>query len=137
MSKKIADPNTGEVTIIQVPRASTVAKLPDMKNLKSVREVAGKNPPAVNLRDHPEFNGLNCIMGDGKINPGEEGDYYIGVCFIFPDSVTLDEENKDDYAFTLMTGSSNILDRYITAKESGSLPMIGTFRKAGRAWFLD
>jgi len=125
------DPTTGEVIVVNRP--SAVITIPDPSQVNTARAVAGRNPPAKNLRDHKEFNGQMCIVLGARIANGDTGEYVLATALVYPEG----EKPTEDHAIILMTGSSNILDRVVTALQTDALPMIGKLRNEGRAWFLD
>jgi len=114
--------------------------IPDMKQVSTVRQVAGKNAPAVNLKDHPEFDGQTLLAVRGRWNSGETstfGPYVIVDGFIYPKGTKLTEKNAADYAVTLMTGSGNVYDRMLQCITDNAFPVSGDLRRGGRAWFVD
>jgi hypothetical protein len=124
---------------IYVP-ARTITKLPPRKEIKSAREVAGKNPTLVNLKDHPEFDGQNIVIFSGTVAQGDQSNYVLCVSMIYPDSVDpwmMTDEQREDYTYIVSTGSANVMDRVQTAIASGTLPFSGKLRRGGRAWFID
>lgn len=125
------DPNTGEVIVVNRPSAVIVA--PDPAQVNTARAVAGRNPPAKNLRDHKEFAGQMCMILGARIANGDTGEYVLATALIYPEG----EQPTEEHAIILMTGSSNILDRVVTAMQTDALPMVGKLRNEGRAWFLD
>ena len=58
---------------------------PDMRTVSTIDKVAGKNPPLYNLKDHPEFSGMNVVFMDMKINRGDTGEYMIAPAYVFAD----------------------------------------------------
>lgn len=131
MAKKV-DQTTGE--IIEYREPVTALEVPDMKTVTAVQDVAGKNPPGVNLRDHPEYHGQNFICTKARIASGESGEYIIATGFVFPDGIKPTAEN---HAVTLITGSDNVYSRIVAAMEKNAFPIMGKLRRASRAWFLD
>jgi hypothetical protein len=138
---EIVNQDTGEITVVRGARKAFA--IPDPKTITPINEVAGKNPAAVNLRDHPEFNGMEAIVMDARFNDstlgGKKGTYLVAACYIVSPGSAPKEEN-----FTIiMTGSENvqgrIADALLIAEEQGGspFPLKGTLRNAGRAWFLD
>lgn len=114
--------------------------LPDPKTIKTAREVAGKNPPLKNLKDHPEFDGQKIIITGVRQAVGDMGTYVLCTALVYPESVDpykLTAAQVEDYGCIISTGSENFVDRVLTAVSSDSLPMAGTLRRGGRAWFLD
>ena len=126
------DSETGE--IIEYREPVTALAVPDMKTVSTVRDVAGKNPAGINLRDHPEYNGQNFICVKARIASGESGEFIIATGFVYPDGA---EPTVEDHAVTLITGSENVYSRIVAAMEQNAFPVIGRLRKGGRAWFLD
>ena len=130
MAKKV-DQSTGEIITYREP--VTGLTIPDMKTVKPVQEVAGKNPAGVNLRDHPEYDGLIFVCQRARIASGESGEFIIATGFVFPETV----QPTMDHAVTLITGSDNVYNRIVAAMEQNAFPISGKLRKGGRAWFLD
>jgi hypothetical protein len=117
------------------PQAAEIS----LKGIKNISEVSGDNVHAVSLRDHPEFQGMDLIVtsdvhwGEGMID-GNKTAFVKAGCFLIPHGA---KEVKKEDAVLLITGSENIYDRIADAQQAGELPVRGTLRKAGRAWFLD
>lgn len=126
---------TGE--IINVPsRKNAALTVPNMGTISKIGAVAGKNPPGMNLKDHPEFADQNFLCVSAKFAPGEDGgEYVIATGFIFPDEV--ETPTVEDHAVTLITGSENICSRISIAQAENALPVAGKLRRSGRAWFWD
>lgn len=131
MDQKV-NTETGEIITV-TPRF----QLPAKGTIKRVSEVAGKNPEMVNLRDHPEFDGRDCMIFSARIAAGDYGDYAITTAAVYPADVELTEENKDQYIILLSSGSENFLERVIATMQADAFPILGTLRNAGKAWFLD
>jgi hypothetical protein len=131
MVKKINE-KTGE--IIEYREPVTALAVPNLKNVSSVKAVAGKNPAGLNLRDHPEFNGQNFLCTKARIATGESGEFIIATGFVFPDGV---EPNVEDHAVSIITGSDNVYSRIVAVMEQNAFPVNGKLRKGGRAWFYD
>lgn len=134
MPTKSVDPTTGEV----LPSTETnLSIIPDPKTVTSINKVAGKNPLAINLRDHPEFSGKEflCVaarFSDGDIG-GKKTNFIIAAGFVYTQGQKPTAEN----AVILITGSSNVYNRLAEAASKNTLPVVGTLRLGGRAWFLD
>lgn len=123
---------------IYIPRKGIT--LPKKDQINSAAKVAGKNPPLKNLKDHPEMDGMNVIIGDVTLCQGDQSNYVMCPAFVFPDSVDpwkLKEEELQDYACTISTGSANFMDRVLIAADQKAFPLAGKLRRGGRAWFLD
>ena len=112
----------------------------DLKHVNNIAEICGDNIHAVSLRDHPEFNGMDLVVtpavewGGGMID-GNKTAFVKAGCFLLNPGA---KEARKENAILLITGSENIYDRIAAASQvEGGLPMRGTLRKAGRAWFLD
>jgi len=111
----------------------------NLKEVKNVSEICGENIHAVSLRDHPEFAGMDLVVtpavewGEGMID-GNKTAFVKAGCFLLKAGA---KEARKENAILLITGSENIYDRIAEAQQNGGLPMRGTLRKAGRAWFLD
>jgi hypothetical protein len=111
----------------------------DLKKIKKVEEICGNNIHAVSLRDHPEFNGMDLIVtpaiewGEGMVD-GNKTAFVKAGCFLIKPGA---KEARPEDAILLITGSENVYDRIAEAQQAGGLPMRGSLRKAGRAWFLD
>lgn len=142
MSKpQIVDPSTGE--IVQVKISKSVFKPPKAGAVTPIDQVAGKNPPAVNLKDHPEFSGMELTIMDAKWKKSTLGGhldtYLLLACFITTPGT---QPKESDYVI-LMTGAENvqarIADAEMAAGEGSPYPLKGILRasKGGRAWFLD
>lgn len=136
---------TNEVSTITAPdgtlvpyqrHAAEIAKI-NMAEVSDINKVAGKNPVAFNLRDHPEFSGMDCYVTGAELHSGTlDGNmttYVVaGVRICGPGG----DPNKVEPGI-MMTGSSNVFDRIVAAMEANAFPVKGTLRKSGRAWFLD
>lgn len=136
MVKKSVNPQNGEITtgeVITYREPVTALAVPDMSTVTEVQAVAGKNPPGVNLKDHPEYDGLSLIVTRARIASGEDGEYIIATGFVFPETV----KPTMDHAVTIITGSENVYNRVVAAMEQNAFPIKGRLRKGGRAWFLD
>lgn len=133
-NRTYADPKTGEVIVFKAPVAITP---PKRNTLTDINKVAGKNPAAINLRDHPEFAGMELIVADVRLTSGEisghKTNYAIIACFLVTPGK---EPTKDDFRM-LITGADNVYDRVVEAVLANALPISGTLRHSGRAWFLD
>ena len=129
------DQETGEIQ----PQARQLAL--DLSHPRSVRSIAGENPPFYNLRDHDELDGRTiAIVGDALISEGMidgKATEYIK----FP--VVVLKETTDglapDFPCVIMTGSQNVKERVLAldGQASPQTPVIGILRQAGRAWNLD
>jgi hypothetical protein len=109
-------------------------------NVHTSRDVSGVNPPKFNLKDHPEVDGRRVMILGGTQTEGEFGIFLIAPALIYPvdvDIFGIDEESRAAYAVTLITGSENVMERAMDAISSGQVPLVGTLRNEGRAWFLD
>jgi hypothetical protein len=108
---------------------------PNLATVTPLRCIAGDNTKAINLKDHPELDGATIIITKARLASGDMGVYIVMGCYIVPDAQT---QPTDENAITLMTGAENIVDRVgICANDPELFPVVGTLRKAGRAWFLD
>ena len=124
---------------VYVPVRS-ITKMPPRNTVKTARDIAGKNPPLNNLKDHPEFDGLNCMIFAGVVAQGDQSNYVLCPAIIYADSVdpwSLTDEEREDMTVILSTGSANFMDRVQTAIATNGFPFVGKLRRAGRAWFLD
>jgi hypothetical protein len=129
------DPVTGKMIKYKTPEA--LATPPDLGSVSAISKIAGKNPPVANLRDHPEWNGMDCYItevhfGEGEVN-GRHSDYFVASAFICPPG---GKPSKDNFVL-LRTGAGNMYERVSAAFVMNALPIKGTLRKGGRAWFLD
>lgn len=107
-------------------------KPPAMATITPVNKVLGDQPPAWNLRDHPELDGMQFIITKFKVSKGDQGDYLIMDGYRLPAGI--DEPRPED-RLIVITGSSNVLERVLPTVDQ--LPVMGKFRKSGRAWFFD
>lgn len=109
----------------------------DMKRVSNINAVAGKNPMAVNLRDHPEFAGMDLYVQDVTFHEGT-GDGKKTLFLVASGRICAPggDPNKVE-PMVLITGASNVFDRIAYASAQGAFPIKGTLRKSGRAWFLD
>jgi hypothetical protein len=129
------DPRSG--LAIRIKTAEDMAIPPDPKSVSPIDKVAGKNPPVANLRDHPEWAGMDLYItdvrfGEGEVN-GKHSDYFIAVAFVCAPGKKPAKEN-----FVLLrTGADNVYQRIAEAYVKNALPVKGTLRRGGRAWFLD
>ena len=148
-SKRVIDITTGEIKepagrldpisgkMIMFKTAEQMATPPDMQAVSKISQVAGANPPVANLRDHPEWAGMDCYItevhfGEGEQN-GKQSDYFVATAFICAPG----QKPKPDNFVLLRTGAGNIYNRIAEAFVKNALPIKGTLRKGGRAWFLD
>lgn len=133
--KQVIDARTGAV----IPVNTGISRLvpPDMKSVTPVDKVAGKNPAAANLRDHPEFSGLQCTIVDAKFGTGDISGkstaFVVIACFLHQAG----SKPKEEDARVLITGSDNVYARVAQAYGQNAFPITGVLRKSGRAWFLD
>lgn len=141
-NNQIVNQETGEIVVVRGVSAKTMAP-PKRAEVTPIEAIAGKNPPAINLRDHPELSGMEVTIMDSRFQEstlgGKKGSYVIAACYVTAPGVQA--EAKD--FMILMTGSENVQGRIaeaIMAAEGGSpYPISGTLRcsAGGRAWFLD
>ena len=133
------DPRTGLVITVKAPIEKV--RPPDPKSLSLIGQIAGPNPNVVNLRDHPEYAGMDLVttddassitFGEGEQN-GRKSSYLMMVCWITPPG----QKPEQGKAIVLRTGAGNVYDRVAEAWVKGAFPIKGTLRKGGRAWFLD
>lgn len=131
---QIIDRTTGEAIVVRERGALTP---PDPKALTPIAKAAGANPPAINLRDHPEFHGMEMQVVDVQFRSGEIGGrkttFMLAACYVVKPGA---KATQDDYRVVL-TGADNVMARVMEAVATNALPIKGTLRKAGRAWFLD
>lgn len=133
------DPHTGKSVTIAPPMSEL--RPPDEKLIRDISKVAGANPAVLNLRDHPEFAGCalittndpNAIAFTDSDQDGKRSSYLIVTCWI----VAPGQKPEPGKAVLLRTGASNVYNRIAEAWIKGQLPVKGTLRKGGRAWFLD
>lgn len=107
-----------------------------------VQDVAGANPPKLNLKDHPEINGYTLIVNRVSLREGDSkmGPWILCDAYIVPPTVdifSLEPTEQEQYLYTFMSGAENVLDRVMKAASIQALPMSGTLRNEGQAWFLD
>lgn len=129
-------PNDGGTPFPLVVKPSPLVP-PDLKTVTNVSQVAGKNPPACNLRDHDELSGMDvyivdCAFGSGDQN-GRPSPFVVIKGFVTSPGKAPTEEN----AMVIVTGADNVYQRVALAFADHMLPIRGTLRKSGRAWFLD
>ena len=139
---QIVNNTTGEIVMVRGASAKNM-KPPKRKDVTSIDSVAGKNPPAVNLKDHPEFSGREIIIMEAKFKAstlgGDNKSYVLLACYMPAPG----KEATDQDFVIIITGSENvqarIADAEISAGEGSPYPITGTLRtsKGGRAWFLD
>lgn len=132
---------TGEITVVRGSRSQFA--LPKNSTVTPIETVAGKNPPASNLRDHPELNGMDVVIMANRFQDstlgGKKGTYAIMACFVSAPGV---EPKEEDFRI-LMTGSENVqgrlADAELAAGDGSPYPLRGRLRLSpgGRAWFLD
>lgn len=109
--------------VILPPKAETITKISD---------VAGRNPPSFNLRDHPELDGLNIIIISARIAEGETRDYVVMRAFLYAGDTPTPEN-----LCVMITGAENIVEKLTIVIEQNAFPTSGKLRKSGRAWFID
>lgn len=128
---------TSDGTIVPFKQhAAAIAKV-DRKTVSRINDVAGKNPLAFNLRDHPEFSGMDIYVMDATFKQGtldgNQTTYVLATVRICAPGADPNEVEPG----IMMTGSSNVFDRIVAAMQANALPVVGTLRKSGRAWFID
>jgi hypothetical protein len=107
---------------------------PALATVSPLKAVAGENPSAVNLKDHPDLSGKSLVIVGCQFKEGDMGEYVLIACYVV-DGPDVQPTEKD---FTLvMTGSENVLNRLAIANQEHAFPVVGTLRQVGRAWFLD
>lgn len=116
--------------------AAEIAKI-DRAAVSNINDVAGRNPAAFNLRDHPEFSGMEMYVQDATFKQGViDGNTTTYVLATVRICAPGADPNSVEPGI-IMTGSSNIFDRIVAAMQANALPIKGLLRKSGRAWFLD
>lgn len=142
MSKPaIVNKNTGEIIVAQGTRREL--NPPKLKQVTAIKEVAGENPLAINLKDHPELNGQHIIIVETKWKPSTLGGH-LNTFVLFGAYVCApgEEPKKEQYQL-FMTGAENVQGRLADAEmqagEGSPYPLSATLRcsKGGQAWFLD
>lgn len=133
MAKKDLQP--GE---IEIPESEYRFPIPTPKDVKPVSEVAGRNPTAYNLKDHPELKGkdficMEIVWQTGTID-GKETDYLLAYGYILGHD---EKMPSPDGLSVIITGSENIKARLSIAQKNNGLPCRGQLRNEGRAWFYD
>lgn len=123
-------------TIVPFVKHAELEKI-DMKHVNNINQVAGKNPLSVNLRDHPEFSGMDLYVQEVTFHEGT-GDGKKTLFLVATGRICAPggDPNKVE-PVVLITGASNVFDRVAVAAAAGAFPIKGTLRKSGRAWFLD
>lgn len=131
---QIVDARTGEVILI---KDQTDFQPPDPRTVSDVNKVVGKNPPKANLRDHPEYSGMEITIMDVRFTGGDIGGKKT-TFMVAPAYITVPgrKATQEDFRM-LITGSDNVIGRVAAAFAKGALPIKGTLRLSGRAWFLD
>jgi hypothetical protein len=144
MSKSVqtVDPQTGEIIVARGTKRAMM-KIPKREEITPLDKVAGKNPPAINLRDHPELAGKELVIMDAKFLPstlgGKLDTYLLMACFVTAPG----QDPKEEDFVIIMTGSENVqgrvADAEMAAGEGSPYPLRATLRcsQGGRAWFLD
>lgn len=142
MAKKteIVNQETGEITVVRGVSARAM-RPPKSKEVTTISDIAGKNPAAVNLRDHPEFSGMDIYIMDARFSEstlgGKKGSYLVAACYVTASGA----EPKEENFLIIMTGSENVqgrvADAMLAAGDGSCFPIKGTLRNSGRAWFLD
>lgn len=131
------DPRTGVVVKYAPPLEEL--RPPDSKIISDISKVAGANPSVVNLRDNNSFAGMELLtteredlvaFGEGD-QGGKKSNYVMVTCWVYAPGT------KPGKAILLRTGAGNVYNRIAEAYVKGALPVRGTLRKSGRAWFLD
>lgn len=115
---------------------------PALESVTPLSSVAGKNPQAINLRDHEELDGTTCIVVEARFmeGSGDLGDYVIFGAYIVPNPSV--QPRQEDFVL-VMTGAENVYTRIAAAAQEHAFPVMGTLRRvqgsvAGRSmWFLD
>jgi len=129
------NPQTGEILVMSNVQPLAI---PDMATVTPISDVVGKNPPMMNFRDHPEFNGMKFLVMRVQLHTGmiegRETSYAIMEGFIYPAGQA---QPTEDNRVLISTGSDNIYQRVCNAFASNALPIVGTLRYAGQARFLD
>lgn len=132
--KQLTDARTGALIRVSPAQALTP---PDLKTVKRVDAVAGKNPAAANLRDHPEFSGMEFYVTDAKFGTGDISGRSTAFVVMLGYLVKAGDKPKEDNLVTIITGADNVYARIAQAYVKEAFPIVGTLRKSGRAWFLD
>lgn len=109
-------------------------KPPAVETITPLQNVAGKQPPAWNLKDHNELDGRRVVVVKASYSQGDYGGFVILHSYFWPDDKKAPGE---DDAITLITGSQNVIERMAFATSQSAFPVVGRLRKSGRAWFLD
>lgn len=115
--------------------------LPKREQITQVSDVSGKNPEYSSLKDHAEWNGFKILVISAEIKAGtipdqvtgEIKDYCLMVAAIYPPS----REPEQSDVRVVATGAGNVFQRVKDAILEKQLPVEGTLRKSGRAWFVD
>jgi hypothetical protein len=146
MASKTKNPVEEETPVI--PKRSIIParpRLPDPATVTPLRKIAGTNPQPTNLKDHPELDGRVIVINDCKVNPeGEYGPFCILDVWLLPKEKKAEDLAKmkatdfteEDHT-VIITGAGNLYSRVTLALSEDALPISGTLRKSGRAWFLD
>lgn len=114
MSEKTkVDPRTGEV--ITAGGKFDITKPPDPKTVSDINTVAGKNPRAVNLRDHPELDGMELYVGDVKFGSGDIGGKHTTYCVMAGFVCAPGKKPTEADAVMIITGADNIYSRIAQA----------------------
>lgn len=142
MSKAtVTNPNTGEIVTV---KSSVISrKPPKAKEVTDINQVTGKNPPFSNLRDNPQFSGMEFIIADASFRSSTLGGHQSSFVLLGGWLVAPGAEAREEDYIIISTGSENVQGRVaaamMAADESGgeAFPLRGTLRNQGRAWFLD
>jgi hypothetical protein len=140
-SKQLVNVKTGEVIDVRGTRRTITP--PNIKQVTPINQVAGKNPIAINLKDHPELSGQHVIIVETSWKPSTLGGHLktfvlFGAYVCPPDT----QPTEDQYQL-FMTGAENVqarlADAEMQAGEGSPYPLSATLRcsKGGQAWFLD
>lgn len=122
--------------IVNVPPAHVT--VPDEAIITPIQKVSGANVAKVNLRDHPEMDGMRVIVMSARLNADGNAEfggkpYAVAQAFIFPAARKATAEDLR----VLVTGAGNLYDRLADCVQTNAFPVSGILRKSGRAWFLD
>jgi hypothetical protein len=107
----------------------------ELKNPTTFTATLGPRPEFMNLKDHPELDGVSIAVCNVKFTSGEYGDF----CFLGALILSVSDNPKPVKAVVIMTGASDVFARVAMCSNiiNNGTPVIGTLRKVGRAWVLD
>jgi hypothetical protein len=113
---------------------------PMIEEVTPIQNIAGKQIPAWNLKEHPELDGARIVVTKVKPNDGassEFGPFVVCEVWVIPTGKNLKDCNPESDLKMIITGADNVYERTVLALSNEALPFSATLRKSGRSWFLD